>query len=81
VHGVDHADEVDVEGIGEGLNPEIRAQRADARIGDDDVELAEFGYGIGEFARDGGPVTHVDLGGIGLATGLLDFETGLFEVP
>jgi hypothetical protein len=47
MHGVDDADEVDVEGIREGLNRQMSTQGTDARVGDDYVEFAEFGYRVG----------------------------------
>lgn len=81
MHRVDHADEVDVDGVGEGLHRKALPQRTDARIGDDHIEPAEFGYLVREFARHGGPVPHVDLRGVRLLARLLHHESGLFEVP
>lgn len=80
MHGVDHADEVDVEGIGECLNRQMSAQGTDARIGDYHVEFAEFGYRVCEFAAHRRSVPHVHLGGVGLAAGLLHLQTGFFEI-
>ena len=78
--GVDDTDEVDVEGVGEGLNRQMGTQRTDARVGDDHVEFAEFGDRVGEFAADRRAVPHVDLSGVGLAAGLLHLQAGLFEI-
>jgi hypothetical protein len=80
VDGIDDSDEVDVESIGEGLNRQMSAQRADARVGDYHVEFAEFGYRVGKFAAHRHSVSHVDLGGVGLAAGLLHLQTGFFEI-
>src|SRR6185312_17005525 len=44
VHQVQHADEIDVDGVGEGLRWQARGQGADARVGDHDVQAAELGH-------------------------------------
>jgi hypothetical protein len=80
VDGVDDTHEVDVEGIGEGLNRQMSAQRTDAGVGDDDVESAEFGDSVGKFAADRRTVSHVDFDGIGLAAGLFHLEARFFEI-
>ena len=43
VHQVEHAAQVDVDGIGERLGRQARRQRSDAGVGDHDVEVTELG--------------------------------------
>ena len=45
--GVDHADEVDVEGVNEGLHSEVCTEWADPGVRDNNVEPAEFGDRVG----------------------------------
>ena len=80
MHGVDHADEVDVERVDEGLNRKVRAEWTDARIGDHHVQSVEFCYGPCEFAGQRATIPDIDLGGVGPSTGLLDLQTGLFKI-
>ena len=40
MNDVDHADEVDVKGVGESADSLAGAERADAGIGDHDIEFA-----------------------------------------
>ena len=43
MHQVEHAAQVDVDRIGECLRRQTRRQRADAGVGDHDVEVTELG--------------------------------------
>ena len=43
MHEVQHADQVDVHGVGERLRRQAGGQWADARVGDHDVEMSQLG--------------------------------------
>ena len=58
----------------------VRTKRTDPGVGDDHVELAEFVYGIGEFAAPSPPGHGRRPRRCSLAAGLLDFKTGFFEI-
>lgn len=54
VHQVQHADEIHVHRVGEGLRRQTRGQGADARVGDHDVQMPE----LGDAGIDGGGQGH-----------------------
>ena len=80
VHGVHHPDQVDVDCIDERVHRFIFAQRADARVGHDDVELAQFGDAGAQRLRQRRAITHVSLDGDDAPAGFLDELGRLVEV-
>ena len=80
VHQVEHADQIDVHRIGEGLRRQARRQRTDAGVGDHDVEMTELRDAPVDRRRQCRAVTDVgDLGDDALAL-LLDQTRGFVEI-
>src|ERR1700712_4852643 len=60
VHQVEHTDQIDVDGIGEGLWRQAGGQRADAGVGDDYVQMAEFGDTVVNRGAQARAVANID---------------------
>jgi hypothetical protein len=73
-HHVDRVDE------GGDLLALVAADRQDARIGEDEVDTAEFCHAVGHGRLQPLEITHVALFGHDAAAGLLDEVDGLVEV-
>ena len=79
--GVHHPDEVDVERVDESTDRYVRTQRTDAGVGDNDVQLSEFGDRVGQRSVQFCPVADIHLRGDGPPARLLHLQPGLLEVP
>ena len=80
MHQVEHPTEVHIDRIGERLRRQTRRQRADAGVGDHDVEVAEFGDAPVDRGRQCRPVPDVGDRGDDALTLLLDETSGFVEV-
>src|ERR1700712_18075 len=80
MHQIEHTDEVDVDGIDEGLLRTTFGQRRDAGVGQNDVELAEFSDTGVDGSGQRHAVTDVGDHGKGSAAFLLHQTCGLIEV-
>ena len=80
MHQIEHADQVDVDGVDERLSRTALGQRGDAGIGHHDVELAEFGHARVDGRRQGSAVADVGDNREGVAAFLLDQACGLVQI-
>ena len=77
---IEHAEQVHVHRVGEGLRGQARGERADAGVGDHDVEMPELGDALVDRGRQRHAVAHVGDRGEGALPFLLDQSRGLVEI-
>src|SRR5271168_352677 len=80
MYEVEHADQIDVHRVGEGLRRQARRQRTDAGVGDDDVEMTQLGDAPVDRRRQCRAVANIGDLGENALTLLLDQTSGFVEV-